>query len=318
MKKNILCFVQYYLPGYKSGGPVRTISNMVDVLSDEYLFKIVTTDRDVSDIDRYDGILINKWNRINSSLVYYLENNRSYFKYLYRILKYENYDLIYLNSLFDFKFSILPLIINRFLLNKKTNVLLAPRGELSDGALTIKKSKKKIYLWLSNILQLYDDVNWHASTELEKDTIKKNYKKTNNIFIAKNLPVVPNIIDFNEYVDVDNKVLKIIFLSRITPKKNLLFVLGVLKKYVKPVKLDIWGGIEDVTYWQKCEKNIEELPVNVEVCYKGPVKHDEVPNILLSYDLFFFPTLGENYGHVIAEALSAGIARTHLKQHTMA
>src|SRR5690606_40056963 len=32
----------------------------------------------------------------------------------------------------------------------------------------------------------------------------------------------------------------------------------------------------------------------------------EVPKMLAEYDLFFFPTLGENFGHVIAESLSVG------------
>jgi hypothetical protein len=28
-KPKVLCFVDYYLPGYKAGGPTRTIINMV-------------------------------------------------------------------------------------------------------------------------------------------------------------------------------------------------------------------------------------------------------------------------------------------------
>ena len=34
---------------------------------------------------------------------------------------------------------------------------------------------------------------------------------------------------------------------------------------------------------------------------------DEVVPTLAEYDVFFFPTKGENYGHVIAEALCAGL-----------
>lgn len=33
----------------------------------------------------------------------------------------------------------------------------------------------------------------------------------------------------------------------------------------------------------------------------------QVPDKLAEYDLFFLPTLGENFGHVIAEALSSGL-----------
>ena len=42
LKKTILCFVDHYLPGYKAGGPIQSIVNLVENLGDEfefYLFK---------------------------------------------------------------------------------------------------------------------------------------------------------------------------------------------------------------------------------------------------------------------------------------
>ncbi|KEF34226.1 hypothetical protein RDMS_08205 [Deinococcus sp. RL] len=40
--------------------------------------------------------------------------------------------------------------------------------------------------------------------------------------------------------------------------------------------------------------------------YRGVAEHQRVREIFSSYDVFLFPTLGENYGHVIWEALAAG------------
>ena len=40
--------------------------------------------------------------------------------------------------------------------------------------------------------------------------------------------------------------------------------------------------------------------------YQGHAEPAGVPEIMAKHDLFFLPTLGENYGHVIAEALMAG------------
>jgi glycosyltransferase involved in cell wall biosynthesis len=48
------------------------------------------------------------------------------------------------------------------------------------------------------------------------------------------------------------------------------------------------------------------LPNNVRVNYIGIVRPHEVLATFSKYDLFFFPTSGENYGHVIAESLMAG------------
>ena len=52
----ILVFCDYYLPGYKAGGPVRSISQLVGALGKEFSFKVVTRDRDLGDDDSYPGI----------------------------------------------------------------------------------------------------------------------------------------------------------------------------------------------------------------------------------------------------------------------
>ena len=42
--------------------------------------------------------------------------------------------------------------------------------------------------------------------------------------------------------------------------------------------------------------------------YHGELQPDAVVTTFARYDAFAFPTLGENFGHVIAESLSAGCA----------
>ncbi|MBI9061941.1 MAG: hypothetical protein JEZ14_08115 [Marinilabiliaceae bacterium] len=45
-KKKILIFIDWFLPGYKAGGPVRSMANMVEYLMEEYDFFIVTRNTD--------------------------------------------------------------------------------------------------------------------------------------------------------------------------------------------------------------------------------------------------------------------------------
>jgi glycosyltransferase involved in cell wall biosynthesis len=97
-----------------------------------------------------------------------------------------------------------------------------------------------------------------------------------------------------------------VFISRISPKKNLLFALRMLQSVLGDISFDIYGPIEDARYWNRCEKAIGTLPPNVRVKYMGMVEHEKVGEVFAEHDLFLFPTLGENYGHVICEALSAG------------
>ena len=40
--------------------------------------------------------------------------------------------------------------------------------------------------------------------------------------------------------------------------------------------------------------------------YHGALPHSEVDSTLAGYDLFLLPSLGESFGHAIADSLAAG------------
>jgi len=69
-KTTILTSVGFYLPGYKAGGPIRTLANMVDKLGDEFEFKIVTADRDFDDTKAYPGIKVDDLNKVGKADVF--------------------------------------------------------------------------------------------------------------------------------------------------------------------------------------------------------------------------------------------------------
>src|SRR5208283_1031370 len=100
--------------------------------------------------------------------------------------------------------------------------------------------------------------------------------------------------------------LRLISLSRVSPKKNLLGALGMLRGVTGEVEFDIYGPAEDPDYWTKCAAAIHALPRNIRVRMHPAVNHFEVARLFSQYHLFYCPTLGENYGHVISEALAAG------------
>ena len=55
-RKKCLIFLRYYLPGFQSGGPVRSVSNLVDVIGDRFDFYIVTSNRDFLKEEPYDCV----------------------------------------------------------------------------------------------------------------------------------------------------------------------------------------------------------------------------------------------------------------------
>ena len=52
-------------------------------------------------------------------------------------------------------------------------------------------------------------------------------------------------------------------------------------------------------------KQLKYLPNNIKWRYNGELDSQEIQNVFLRSDLFFFPTLGENFGYVIMESLSS-------------
>lgn len=300
-KRPVVCiFLSSFIPGYKYGGPLQTILNLIDRLSCSFEFKVITSDRDLGDKQPYKDVELNVWIEKEKYSVIYLSKNFYCGYKLYSFLKSGDYDLIYFNGFFHPFFTFFPLLLVNFL-RLDIPVLIAPRGEFSSAALNIKKVKKNIFLSLFS--RLYRDAFVQASSEYEKkDIISSSVFIAKNIYIARNIPKKISTPEF--YV---NDHLSIVFLSRICEMKNLTFALDVLKEVKVKVSFDIYGPQEDRSYWNKCIEAIENLPNNILVNYCGIVKPTEVVSTLSKYDLLFLPTQGENYGHVIAESLSAGL-----------
>jgi glycosyltransferase involved in cell wall biosynthesis len=306
----ILTFIGYYLPGYKFGGPLRSISNMVDQLGDEFKFLIITSDHDLGDNEPYSDINPNQWNAIGSAEVYYISPQSCTVKGLAKLITDTPHDILYTNSFFD------PIFTIRLMLARKMGwlpikpVIIAPRGEFEEGSVRLKYLKKFAYIQVARMLGLYKKVTWHASSEYEMLDIIKNMKVNRDaIKIALNLPtkIITDIATDVSVQSVSDSVeLKLVFLSRITREKNLDYALRVLKKVNAIVNFDIYGPAEDDGYWKECQKLIDQLPANVMVNYLGSVRPEQVSLVLSRYDLLFFPTSGENYGHVIVESLTAG------------
>lgn len=307
MKKiKIICFVDYYLPGYKAGGPIRTISNLVEKLGDEFDFYIVTRDHDLKSNKCYPTIIKNKWNNIGKAKVFYLSNKDLFTFKTIRILYITPHDLIYLNSFFSFYFSGIILFLNNLLKVTRSPIIIAPRGEFSPGALLIKRSKKFIYKFLLMKSNSLNKVYWQASNLNEYNNINK-YKITNldRVLIAENITISNN----NTYsLSVRNPgPLRIIFISRISPMKNLDFLLEILSSVKSEIVLNIYGPKEDLEYWNLCNQYIDKLSSNIKVSYLGLLNPNDIGLSFKNNDLFILPTKGENFGHIIIESLNFGV-----------
>ncbi len=324
-KPVVLVLLSHYLPGYKAGGPIQSIANMVEALGRELDFRIVTCDRDIGDARPFSEVRAGQWVQIGNAQVFYLPDTWTALWTLIQILIVTRADLLYLNSFFARRYSILVLLLRRLRLFRPKSVLLAPRGEFSTGAICIKKRRKRTYIALARKAGLYADVLWHASSKFEEADIHNAFHRGESIAVAgpiagrtgdtgPKLQIVTALdlpgsacyaLDPRERIKPAGAI-RLVFLSRISRKKNLDKALSILSDVSGGVQFDIYGPIEDGAYWNTCRELIAQLPPRIEVRYRGEVPHDRVHHVLSKYDALLFPTRGENYGHVIREALSAG------------
>lgn len=303
-RPKVLVVADYYLPGFKAGGPIRTVANIRHALRDQIEFDIITRDRDLGMAHPYPEIAADRWLGNQGTRLYYASPETFGHKSIGIAIRETNYDIIYLNSFFSVKGSIIPNVV----FGRKAKgfrILIAPRGEFSPGALSLKRLKKRAFLALAKLFGLYRKVYWHVSSETEKADLLRIFPEAEaRVHIAAD-PVVNSVNSHTNSIKTVG-VLSLVFISRVSPVKNLAGLITILKQVPRKVKLAIYGPVEDETYMKRCKLLIETLPPNISVTWNDAIKPDEVRSTFARHDAFAFPTLGENFGHVIFEALSSG------------
>ena len=304
-KPVILVFGRYYLPGYKAGGPVRSLSNLVRALGSAYDFRVVCFDRDHGSSHPYPNIALGQWQRQGDAMIRYAAPHELGFTFYRNMLLDVKPDMIYLNSLFDRAFSMQPLLaLGR---GCRTPILLTPRGELSAGALGLKAWRKRFFLSAVRAAGLYDNVHWHACSKPEAEQIQRFFSpEKHQIFLASNLPEAEQN-SIQRHTTKQPGKLRIVLAARIAPMKNTLAAIRVACKLSGVIELDLWGPLEDKEYWEACQQQIALSPSSLKVRYRGDVEHERLHALLHEYDVMLLPTLGENFGHAIIEALAAGL-----------
>ncbi len=301
----MLCFAGYFLPGFKGGGPVRSLANMFDWLQDDYEFRVLTRNRDLGDSGPYEEIDCGTWYERGAARVCYLDSRIWNARAVLHAVAETKPAVIYFQSFFDPVLTILPLVLRKFgAITTELPVIVAPRGEFSPGAVALKRLKKAAYFKASGVLGLYDGVFWHATNAEEENEIRDRFGS--NVAVSR-VPNLPQKLSTKVPAKASKGPgqLRLVWLSRIVPIKNLLGAIEVLATVQSKVSIDIYGPQEDLGYWEQCKVALERLPENISATYRGALSPDSTIQTLAQYDALLFLTHGENFGHVILEALLA-------------
>lgn len=309
MRARILIFCDFYLPGFKSGGGMWMVANLVKHFADEYDFFIVTRDHDGRrDRRPYDSIEKNQWNTVGSTRVFYFSDGVLPIARVIELFENVRPAAVYLNSAFS-----LP--ARQFLRGRRRKaladvpVILAPCGEMSEDAMSSKAVKKKLFLAVARKAGLYREIIWKASFDAEARDIKRVIGPRAEVLVAPDLAPTKTLLDVDLSLKAEKRPgsARFCYLSRIVPNKNLKFLLECFLNFRHgKVELEIIGPPEDPTYWAECEDLIARLPANIQISVLGPLPNHEVLKSLAASQFFVLPTQNENFGYAILEALSAG------------
>ena len=211
-------------------------------------------------------------------------------------LKKTDYDIIHLQHVWDPYIHIMAW----FARSKGIPYIITPRGMLEPWIMQRNPLKKKLAMWLYQHKDIAKATCLHATCNMERDNIR-------SLGFENPIAVIPNGLDLsNGHVsvsDCNNK--RIVFLSRIHPKKGIELLLEAWQQIESDWQLDI-AGDGDETYIQSIKELIISKNIkNVQVV--GAKYGNEKWTFLQSADLFVLPTYSENFGIVVAEALYTGL-----------
>lgn len=303
-RPTLLMCADWFAPGSRAGGPIRSCVNLVELLNEDVSIKVLTGDRDLGANAQYSGVRAGAWNNWNGkAAIWYASRKQHYSGAFLRTVKRVRPDTIYLNSMFSPCGCVLPLMTQ--FIHSNAQIIVAPRGMLKPSAMQTRRTKKRIWLTFLKWSGLNRRVIFHATSNVEAEEIRSSLGAKAKVVVIPNAPCVPppTFVPINKKKDH----LKLTFVGRIHPIKNLLFVLRLLRNIRFTCSLNVIGPSESPAYLSECQQEIADLPDNISVNFAGPVSNEEAISMVSSSHVMILPTLGENFGHSIYESLAVGV-----------
>jgi glycosyltransferase involved in cell wall biosynthesis len=301
----VLIAIDWYRPAHKAGGPITSIENLVDLLGDEphLEFYVVCGVFDYGEQQPLD-VPQETWVTVGKAQAQYWHPKQLGWKQWMRIYQTVQPDIIHTQGLWSPKFSILPLLAaQRY---KKAKIVVSPRGMLTPQALKQKGAMKAGVSFVLKALSAYKNVVFHSTNDQETNEIKLFVNQAKIL----QMPNVPRNLGGATKQTKRQKQpneLHWIFVGRISPEKNPMLLLEALQLLEIPTIGYFIGGCQSETYRQQFEEKIKSISKQHEVEYMGEKSLEEITEFLGKADVSINTSISENFGHAMAEALSAGV-----------
>jgi len=295
--QTIFISIPWFTPAFKAGGPIQSIANMVDALHEGYQFYIYTSNEDLNG-QPIAVAHVNMWIDYNAYTKVWYSGRQDRSQHLIEQVQSIKPDVLYIVGLFDWHFNIVPMLFA-----KAARKILSVRGMLHPGALSQKPFKKRLFIQAMKWMKADKKISFQATDEAEAVFIKNVFKNA-ELNTAGNFP---RILAKQKVIIKQKGYLKMVSVGIISPMKNYALVLEALLHIKDNIEYTIYGPVKETAYWEECLKIIQSLPPHIKVDYQKELPAYKVPLKLENNHVFILPSKSENYGHAIAEALSAGL-----------
>lgn len=220
-----------------------------------------------------------------------------------KIAKYladERFDLIQIQSMWDLPYHKVMVEARRL----GIPYIVTPRGMLEPWSLSQKKWKKKLAWWFYQRNDVQKSVCVFTTAKMEAEHVS-------NLGITTCKVVIPNGIETDAYPcksSVEGVKKQVLFLSRVHVKKGIELLFEAWKRlhsdYVDWQLLVIGNG--EAEYIHSLENRVESLGLKDSIKILPPVFGEAKIKVYQESALFCLPSFSENFGMVIAEAMSCG------------
>jgi glycosyltransferase involved in cell wall biosynthesis len=214
-----------------------------------------------------------------------------------------NFDLIHVHALFSYPSTVAMMHARR----ARIPYLLRTIGQLSPWSLAQSKLRKQFMLKLVERRNLDAASLLHFTTTRERDECFTAFGQS---FPSLVLPLGVRLPPLLPETKPKREGLRLLFLSRLHPKKQLEVLLKALALFQSDYPQGIWqldiAGSGEPAYLASLQKLAGQLNVSHRCRWLGHVQGDAKTSLLQQADWFLLPSAAENFGIAVVEAMAAG------------
>lgn len=300
------------------GGPSQAIIEMVRALRTEGIDACIVTTQD-NGIYRNKDIPLNQWimyegvpTLVHSCLDSRIRGVREFLFSLsfgYWLIKnVSTYDMVHIHAIFSFP-STISMLFSRI---KGVPYIVRTIGQLNSWSLNQSALRKIIMMALVERKNLYHAKAIHVTSKYELQDLE-SLGLGRNCFILGLGVDMPNVCNSKEDGVSDNRAkrVRLLFLSRIHPKKQLELLLSALAILKHDIKEERWelaiAGSGEPSYIEMLKGKSTDLGIEEHIIWHGHVAGEAKRELFHSSDWFVLPSASENFGISVVEAMASAL-----------